>query len=276
MQGPSSSSWLRERVEVLAQSSSSEELEAAATELAYSDEPEAMAALGQHLRSADFLARLDDLAMPGSSMLHLSRVMRPLIERSSPEVVALCLELAATPDFAQGPDRKSFLLEAMARVVPMQAATVAAFRQANDEGYFGFNARLLADNGSPPALDLLYDMLVDETVDLEERVECIRVTILHRRTRIGILQMAARLLADCADPTIVTAVIESVFDYQPQWFHLHAPMAPSWRTASDEALRFVIELGVKAKRQPVLSDELQEAIDATLETARRLLGSRGP
>src|SRR5262249_54103222 len=88
--------WISERTAVLEASTSSEELETAAIELASSDDPEALDALGVFLRRGEFLDRLDE---PSSSnrLLYLNGVLRPLIKQPSPETARLCLGLVNEP-----------------------------------------------------------------------------------------------------------------------------------------------------------------------------------
>lgn len=269
-----SSDWIDGAARTLEQSDSRDELAATAQELALADDPAALVVLGDFLADGDFLARLDDLDDPGSALRNLASVMQPLIDRPGPEVVTICLRLFASQPFTTGPDRRSFLLEAMARVRPMLVPTVEAFREANALGYFSFDAPLLAENGSARALALLFDMLTDPDIDLEERAQCVLTTILHRRTRLEIVQLAGRLMTDSSEDPIVERAIESVFDYQPQWFSLHAPLPPSWRTASIDTLREVIEAAAIAKRRAALTDEADTAIDATLDAVRSLLAAR--
>jgi hypothetical protein len=267
--------WIQERVAVLETSTSPEELELAATDLAFSDDPEALDVLGKFLRQSAFLDRLDEADDPAGDTAHLSRVMLPLIERPSPEVALLCLRLVDEPIYLEH-DRKSFVLEAVANVAPMIAETVEAFRRANEEGYFGVDALLLADNGSPAALELFRFMMAEKEVDSESRVELLHKSIMPRRNRLPILQMVAGLMADGLEEPVTIAAIESVFDYQTAWFRIHGPTPPGWRTASDETLRFLIDLGAQAKRRPNLPSQLAEAIDNTVEIARALLARRTP
>jgi len=267
--------WIQERVAVLETSTSPEELELAATDLAFSDDPEALDVLGKFLRQSAFLDRLDEADDPAGDTAHLSRVMLPLIERPSPEVALLCLRLVDEPIYLEH-DRKSFVLEAVANVAPMIAETVEAFRRANEEGYFGVDALLLADNGSPAALELFRSMMAEKEVDSESRVELLHKSIMPRRNRLPILQMVAGLMADGLEEPVTIAAIESVFDYQTAWFRIHGPTPPGWRTASDETLRFLIDLGAQAKRRPNLPSQLAEAIDNTVEIARALLARRTP
>src|SRR5262245_58991092 len=55
-------------------------------------------------------------------------------------------------------------LQALASARPLREKDVAVFRRANAEGYFSPDAILLANNGSPRALDLLGTMLADRAV----------------------------------------------------------------------------------------------------------------
>jgi hypothetical protein len=265
--------WIQERAAVLETSTSPQELELAATDLAFSDDPEALDALGKFLRRSEFLDRLDQAEDPAGDTAHLSRVMSPLIERPSPEVAWLCLRLVDEPVYLEH-DRKSFVLEALANVEPMSADTVEAFRRANEEGYFASDALLLADNGSPAALELFRSMMADQAVDSEARVELLHRSIMPGRNLLPILQVVAGLMADGLEEPVAIAAIESVFDYQTAWFRIHGPVPPGWRTASDDTLRFVIDLGAQAKRRPNLPPHLAEAIDNTVEIARALLARR--
>jgi hypothetical protein len=267
--------WIEERTTLLQGSSEEDELEVAATELASADDPDALTALGTFLRQKEFLDRLDPALedRPGGTA-HLYRVLKPLTDRPSPEAVRLCLTLVDEPLYAEN-DRKSFLLEAMAKASPMSGETAAAFRRSNDEGYFGFNALLLAANSSPLALELFAVMMADREVDEEARVELLHKGIVPHRTRLPILQMVGRFIAQDPEEPIAVAAIEAAFDYRQQWFKIHAPMAPAWRIASNDVLRFVAELGAQAKRRPNLPAELQAAIDDTVEIVGALLAGRG-
>lgn len=264
--------WTSERGAVLEVSTSSEDLETAAIELASSDDPEALDALGVFLRRSEFLDRLDE---PNSSnrILYLNGVLRPLVERPSPETARLCLDLVNDPIYAEH-DRKSIVLEALAAVPLMTIATADAFRRANEEGYFAFNALLLARNGSPVALELFRSMMSDKEVDTETRVELLHKGILPHRTRLPILQMVDAILGDSLEEPVAVAAIESVFDYQREWFKMHGPTPPAWRTATNDGLRYLIDLGNRVKLRSDLPATLQRAIDETIEIADALLKRR--
>lgn len=264
--------WIGERTAVLEAATDPEELEAAATELASSDDPEALEALAVFLRQSEFLDRLDE---PGSysRLTHLTGVMTALIAGPSPEVARLCLDLVDEPMYLEH-DRKSFVLQALAAVPQMETETAEAFRRANQEGYFGFDALLLAANSSPVALELFRSMMSQKEVEPEVRVELLHKGIMPNRTRLTILQMVSAMMDDDLEEPVAAAAIESVFDYQVEWFKIHGPTPPAWRIASNEVLQYVIELGDRARPRPDLPASLPPAIRETLEIARALLKAR--
>jgi hypothetical protein len=266
------SQWIDERVKVLASNADPEELASAAEELAASDNPEALETLGSFLTRNDFLEQLDP---PGSynRIMNLARVFAPLIARPSPEVARLCLRLVDQEMYLEH-DRKSLVLEALAGVVPMSAETAAAFERANDEGYFAFDALLLAKNGSVVALDLYRSMMAGTAVEAESRVELVHQGILPYRDHLTVLQAASALIDSQVEPEVERAVIESIFDYQREWFPIHGPTPPPWRTASEEVLRYVLQLAsdLIAKRKAPAS--LMPAIERTSITVRALLAAR--
>src|SRR2546423_12777830 len=114
---------------VLKTSTDREALERAASTLARSGDEGDLALLGQLLRSREFLARLDDLS--NLQTRHLSRVMAALAERPTPQILELCLTLAEDPVFVAEGDRKSFVLELLAKVKPMNEPTAAVFQRSN-------------------------------------------------------------------------------------------------------------------------------------------------
>jgi len=264
--------WIGERTAVLEAATGPEELETAATELASSDDPEALEALAVFLRQNEFLDRLDE---PGSysRLTHLSGVMTALIAAPSPEVARLCLDLVDEPVYLEH-DRKSFVLQALAAVPQMEPETAEAFRRANQEGYFGFDALLLAANSSLIALRLFRSMMAQKEVEPEVRVELLHKGIMPNRTRLTILQTVSAMMDDDLEEPVAAAAIESVFDYQAEWFKIHGPTPPSWRIASNEVLQYVIELGDRARRRPDLPPSLPPAIRDTVEIARALLKAR--
>src|SRR5262245_26220757 len=231
--------------EVLKSSTDREALERAAITLARSGDAGDFALLGQLLRDREFLARLDDLN--NVATFHLSRVIAALAEHPTQQLVDLCLTLAEDPVFLEN-DRKSLVLEFLASVKPMSERTAAVFQRSNDEGYFAFNALLLAGNGSPRALRLFESMMLSKDVPAEIRIESLHRSVLPRRTDPVILASADRILSRTSERIIVNAIVESAFDFQQQWFGIESgiPAAPKWENTSTDGLRGALALADKA------------------------------
>jgi hypothetical protein len=264
--------WIDDCVAVLQNETGPEELETAAGELASSDDPRALEALGSFLGRSEFLEQLDP---PGSynPTIHLTGVFAALTASPSPEVVRLCLGLVDEPMYLEY-DRKSLVLDALASTVPMTPATAAAFERANDEGYYAFDALLLAQNGSVVALELYRSMMSDPAVDPEVRVELVRKGILPYRNQITTLHTAAALIDSKVEPIIAKTAMESVFDYQPEWFLIHGPTPPHWRTAPEEVLRYVLQVASTLMDSQKVPASLMPAMERTTAIVRALLAAR--
>lgn len=253
--------------EVLKSSTNRDSLEGAAISLARSGDAQDLAQLGQLLRDRAFLARLDDLR--NLKTAHLSRVIAALGERPTPQVVDLCLTLAEDSVFVAEGDRKSFVLELLAKVRPMGERTAAVFQRSNAEGYFAFNARLLADNGSPHALELFASMMLDKAEPVESRIQCLHVAIVPRRTQAVILRVADQILTRTSERAIAAGVIESVFDFRQEWFGIESGISkpPAWETTSKETRRAALALADRA----LARRDLRAALRDTVSRARRTL-----
>ncbi len=277
MSAISPSQWIQERIEILQSSAEPVDLSAVATELAAADHPAALDALDPFLRDPAFLARLDDGEDPTAAITeHLRPVLTALIQRASPEIVPLCLSLANDGAFLSDPDRKSFLLEALAGVVPMSPESVAVFSSANSEGYFASNARLLAENTSPAALGLFLTMMLDDNEDIETRVELLHSSLVPVRNRIPIIEMVGRLAAKNPGEELVNAAIESIYDFQVTWRKGHPAPPPPWRTASTDSLKALLALAPHLKKHLLLPETLQTAMAHTTEIASEILARRNP
>jgi hypothetical protein len=260
------------QLRVLESSKDREALERAGRALAASGDPVALRRLGQWLARADALARLDDLSDPGAKTAHLGRVLGALEAHPGPATEALCLQLLRSPTFLADPDRKIFVLPALAAVRPMSAAASEAFRAANAEGHASQTLPLLVRNGSPRALALFEAMVRDRERDGESRVADIHAAVLPRRTDPGVLRSIDRFLAarDLEDP-IAVALIETVFDYQSRrWFGpaRNPPAPPPWKGAPPSVAELLGTIGAKAKARPTLPPALRATIDATTAEAR--------
>lgn len=232
--------------------------------------------LAKLLHDPQFLAGLPDGA--AGKTRRLGHILTALKENTSPETEALCLGLAADSVFLADPDRMSFLLEVLAVVKPMTPAGAELFRRTADDGYFASNARLLAANGSPVALALFASMMLATGEPIEDRIECLRVALIPRRTVLPFLRTAEGILTGTKEPRLANGVIESVFDYHPEWFRPgSAPAAPqAWEVASPESLRAALRLAERAQHRTGLPPALRRAVARESAAIRHILSSQRP
>ncbi|MGZ5114689.1 MAG: hypothetical protein ACXWCY_03320 [Burkholderiales bacterium] len=250
-------------------------LEKAAVALASSGDPQSLARLGEFLRRADFLARLDDLATPAFKTSHLRRVFDALAKHPNGATEQLCLLLASDPVFLDDDDRRIYLLPALAAVTPMSETAAEVFRRANAEGYYSTSAPLLMQNGSPHALALFEEMIRDRTVPIARRNDALHVSIVPRRTNVAVLDAARRLLDGPLEKEVAAGVIESIFDDQSRrWFGPSgsAPRAPAWEGAPTAALHQVLAVAAQVRGRK-LAPELAAAVKRTTNTVQRILAN---
>lgn len=261
-------------VSVLATSHDRGALEEAAGLLASSGDPAFLARLSELLTTREGLARLDDLDRPSSKTFHLSRVFKILEQHPSRATAELCLRLISEPSFLADDDRKIHVLPALAAVRPMTEEAVQVFRRTNAEGYYSLNAPLLVRNGDALALALFEEMIRDQEVPADRRVDALHSAVLAYRTVLAVLRAMDHLLAGNLEHGVAIGVIETVFDYRPgDWFATakFQPTPPRWESASSEALRFVLTLAEKIKGRFSEPVSLREAIDDTVAHIQAIL-----
>lgn len=167
----------------------------------------------------EFLAHLDDLSDPQLKISGMRQVLKAMEDSPSEVTSRICETLAWDADFLSDPDRKMFLLPALAAVRPMSGPAEAVFRSANGEGYFNFNGPLLVANGSPRALALFEDMVADASVRPADRVDMLHHAVLANRTEGPVVDACLRLLARGLEPEVETGVAETLYDYrEKRWF----------------------------------------------------------
>jgi hypothetical protein len=266
-------------MEVLEFSTDHLELEHAAVALARSQNPQDLKRLRHFLGQSEFLARLDDTNDVDIKTYHLRKVMTALEQHPVPEVADLCVSLSTDPDYLQDEDRRLFLLTTAAAVKPMTEETMTFFRDANTLGYFAINARLLAANGSPIAIQLFESMIKDVAVDLDRRVDCLHSALFPHRTHFPLLQMADRLISADLEPKVRIAIIESILDDQSkEWFGpvRNPPHAPQWKDAADDVLQSVIDFADRVSNDSSIPSALRAAINDTVYNIHSVLEGRKP
>lgn len=261
---------------VLETSTDRDALRDAAVALARSDDPRASSLLAEYLRRQDFLSRLDDLTDPHLKTRRLKEVFDALADHPSPATESLCLALAVDETFLADPDRLSYLLVALAAVRPMSEHGAALFARSNGQGYLPFNMPLLVRNGSERALELFASMVQDTTVPARRRVDALHVAVVSHRTERHLLAVVAKVLDEDLDGAVAVGLIESLFDYRPrEWYGTsgNPPEPPRWETASDGALKLLIDLAGEASNRR-LPAPLAERVATERDTIRRILHRR--
>jgi hypothetical protein len=267
----------RQLVDTLETSRDRDALEKAAVSLAASEDPASLDKLGELLSRADTLARLDDLDDASNNVRHLAEVLQTLQEHPSPSSADVCLRQMREPAFLAVDDRKIYLLPALAAVRPMSEAAANVIRQTNAEAYYNLNVLLLVYNGSPRALALFEEMIRDDDVPEDQRVDGLHAGVLPYRTELAVLQSMDRLVEADLPDEVRHGVIETVFERETgQWFGPQRfPPTPSpWESGTSEALEFALLLAGKVMARGGLPEPLRAAVTDTTAEIREILVAR--
>jgi hypothetical protein len=262
---------------VLESSRDRDEVQASALALASSGNPAALVVLWRFLPEGEFLARLDDLGNPQLKLSGMSQVLKAMEANPSEVTGRICETLAWDEDFLSEPDRKIFLLPALAAVRPMSRPAEAVFRTANEEGYFNTTGPLLVANGSPRALALFEEMVADSSQRPVDRVDMLHHAVLAHRTEGPVVAACLRLLARGLEPEVEAGVAETLYDYQEKrWFGpaRGAPVPPPWNRAETAVLQSLLDAAKGLRGPGRLSDNLQDAIEGTVLEIRDILATR--
>jgi len=237
----------------------------AAVDIAGSGAGPELGALAGQLRRSEFLHRLDAIEVPPQSVSNLKRVFEALEQNPTPVTAKLCLILANDSEFLSLPRRMNFLLPALAAVRPMDESAAAVFRRTNEEGFYSINAPLLIKNRSPLALEVFKELILSETIEVDDKLYLLHHAVVPYRTDIAVIEMAAELARGPVAPAVALGVIESVFDYQERpWYGnaLRPPRPPAWENATPEARQFAAEWARELRNRGDLPPALAAAIRA--------------
>jgi hypothetical protein len=161
----------------------------------------------------------------------------------------------------------NFLLPALLAVRPLTEESAAIVRATNPMGFYLLNGPLLLKNGSPLALAVFEEMVVDTSVDLESRVEMIHHAVLPLRGDSVVVGLCIGLIRRGVEAGIENGLIETLYDHQSRlWFGVVRvpPTPPAWADADPEARRMLIEFGrtlLAARRHPIA---LMDAVERVL------------
>lgn len=254
-------------------------LTATAEQLAASEHPEAVPALGRFLLDEGFLRRLDRLDVPDLKLAGWSHVLATLAAHPSQASEELALAMLADRDVQADPDRNNAILAVLASVRPMSEKGEQALRAANAAGHWHSNALLLMANASPRALALFAEMVADARVPTEDRVDAIRWAVPpHRHVR-PVVECVAQLLGRRLEVEVDRALFEALFDVGgDRWYgKARRPPEPQpWSSVDAGVLRLYLDVGQQLvqKRSP-LPPAMAVALTRTSQAIRAELAARG-
>lgn len=267
---------LNRHSEILDHSSKRGEIARSAVALAASEDDDAVAVLGRHLQTAEFLNRLDDTTQPGADIDNLAYVMTSLTLHPTAATGRVCEMLFAAPDFTSLAVRVNFLLAALAAVVPTTEGGAEVFRASSRQGYAEVIGPLLLQNESPLALEVFEEMIAGDWLDAAVKVEILHRSVLPKRTDVPVLLLCERLLERNLEVPVRNGLIETLYDYRSrEWFgpERQPPKPPPWESASADALQHLIALAKRLEGQG-MDEPLQAAVRATRATLEAILRTR--
>ena len=244
--------------ETVARATDPKALVHAAQVLATSDDPADHQALGAALGDEGFLARLDDdAAYEGRiNRLRVGRVLRTLSKHLDPSRATLLVGLTSAPAFLAQDLRIDLLIKACASVRP-SPPEVIAFWDAHcqpDDGFGNVTIAAAIENGSPPALALFVDKLLDPAFSDDDKLEWLRQEVLPHRQDVEVLRACREALARGLAPPLALALVQVIFDYRPDEWYRPATVrqAPEAATLTRAALAEMLGLARQAQGQVAL------------------------
>jgi hypothetical protein len=241
---------------VLANSRDQRALVGAALTLARGQQQQDHADLVRWLGSQESLRRLDseaDYAEMGRR-IRIERVLGALMDNRAPSARAAIVALTESAEFTAEPRRVDMLIRATAVVRPAPPALVAFWNRFSqpDDGYTPLTIRAVLDNGSPPAIAVFEQKMVDPQHEEEDKVEWLRSGVVAHRDDLPLLEGCERLLRSRRlSPSLEGHLIDVLFDYRPdEWYSEARVFVPPDRArASAESravLRRIAEFAVRS------------------------------
>jgi hypothetical protein len=241
---------------VLANSRDSRALVGAALSLARSQQQQDHADLVRWLASGESLRRLDSEADYSEigRRIRIERVLGALIDNRVASARAAIVALTESAEFIAEPRRVDMLIRATAVVRPAPPSLVAFWNRFSqpDDGYTPLTIRAVLDNGSPPAITVFEQKMVDPQHEEDDKVEWLRSGVVAHRDDLPLLEGCERLLRGRRlSPPLEDHLIDVLFDYRPdEWYSEARVFVPPDRArASAEsraALRRIAELAVRS------------------------------
>lgn len=254
-------------LETLSTSTRPGQLLAAAIRVTASAQPDAITSLGQHLKTRDFLDRLDPPDSDGNGPLRVDRLLKALAESPAPRAREVLLELTRAPTFTRSLERTDGLIEVLAQLRPAPEAAIRFWdaHSQPEDGFTSVTIAALVENGSTPALVLLAQKFSSPEHPDVDKIGWMRTEILGHRNDVALLRSCERMLRGSLPVHLKPLLVESVFDYRAEWYRPHLEVEPPCRSRADAAARQVlVELGEYALRNVPLTKEQEQAVKDVL------------
>ncbi len=260
-----------DRLLVLSNSRDPAKLHAAAASLLESPEAEDRARLLGFLSRAEFLNRLDSPAdyQRGAKYLRIARLIKAMRNSAHPATRGLLVELMQQREFIAEATRVELLIWASVVLRPAPPAVVQFWDDhcRPDDCFAALVAKALADNGSPPAVELLERKLAAPEFEDDERIWWMRTAILTHRRDVPILKACARLLEGPLPPALKPELVAVLFDYRPSQWHgpdgMYPP--PPETRAGAESRQILMDIGEHALAGVELDPRLRQIVRAKVE-----------
>jgi hypothetical protein len=226
-------------------------------------------ALLADLSSEEFLGRLDseDDYLGPPTHLRLARVMKFLMDNPSREAKRVLVSLTQQSGFVSFEPRQDLLIRALVSVrpAPAEAAQFWSEHSDPDAPFLHVTIAALCDNGTPNALELLTQRMVDPAFDDESRIAWMRDPILRHRDDLLMLEACRDMLAGHLSKELQPYLVESLFDYQPDWYvSCNPPKAPPRLEATRQARHMLRTIGNYALLNIALGPPTRLAVETSL------------
>jgi hypothetical protein len=218
----------------------SSDLRKQATRLASSSNEGELRQVFDKLSDASFLNELDspeDYQAPATE-LRVATVVQTLAQNRNPKAQQTLVELTKSPAFTASRSRVHLLVLALIEVRPSPEPAIRFWQQHSkqDSVLRHVTVNAIADNGSPPAIALLGQILSDESRPQSERILWFRDPVLRHRTEPEMLRMADGLIRGPAPSALRCALVEALTDYRPQWYlECEPPVPGDWLKAPSQS-----------------------------------------
>ena len=263
---------MQEHVDSLTSDLEPKALLRAAVLIAASDDHDAHEALGQQLRSAAFLARLDtaeDYQRRPRRRLRVRRVLLELTRRSDDSLLGMLTSLTSDATFLASRARTSLLIEACAAIrgadgdMPAELIQFLGEHCQHNDGYSQVTARALVDNGSEAALTLFAAKLCDPSHVDGSKIGWMRNLMLEHRNELAALRMAHGVLREGLAEELRVAMVEVLFDHRPlEWYAPYRCGTPPDSLPAPDAEAELVAIGRYALDHVELSPRTRAVVRA--------------